>query len=341
MSPAPNLCSIAECPVAITGKCHLGHDPVESCPNYGHAEGTAGDVGVAAETGDDGLKPIEICSGDVMHLEDLESFVRAKLVRTVALIGEQRAGKTTLLASMYAMYCKGRFAGLEFAGSRTLVGFAKRHHLALLNSGRTDPATPRTSRSDPVAFFHLALARRPGDVVDLIVSDRSGEAYGAARIDTDLIQRLPELQQAERVCFLLDGAKLASQEQRPAYARQFKQMIHAFHDNGALAHAKAVEVLATKFDLTKTRGNPGDHIKFLDSYESQISAEFREHGLGIACYRVCALPKTDETVGFVGLDDMIKRWTAPVPLPAVAPAPIGDAPRQIDRLLARTTGALA
>jgi hypothetical protein len=192
-----------------------------------------------------------------------------------------------------------------------------------------------------VAFFHLALARGRRDVVDLIVSDRSGEAYGAARIDTDLIQKLPELQQADRACFLLDGAKLASKEQRPAYARQFKQMIHALHDNGALANAKAVEVLATKFDLTKTRGNTEDQIKFLDAYERQISAEFKEHGLDIACYRVCALPKSDASVGFVGLDDMIERWTAVLPMPSLAPAPIGAAPRQIDRLLAKATGGLA
>jgi hypothetical protein len=338
MNSTQKLCPIAECPVATTGKCHLGNDPVERCPNYGHAETAADAVDVAVGPDAEKPEPVEICSGDVMHLEDLASFVRAKTVRTVALIGEHRAGKTTLLASIYAMYCKGPFAGLSFVGSRTLVGFAKRHHLALLNSGRTDPTTPRTSRDDPVTFFHLALARERRDVVDLIFSDRSGEAYGAARIDTDLIQKLPELQQADRACFLLDGAKLVSKEQRPAYARQFKQMIHALHDNGALANTKAVEVLATKFDLTKTRGNTADQIKFLDAYERQISAEFQEHGLDISCYRVCALPKTDKTVSFVGLDDMIKRWTAPAPMPAIAPAPIGDAPRQIDRLLAKVAG---
>ena len=88
-----------------------------------------------------------------MHLQDLVDFVRTTVVRTVALIGEARAGKTTLLASIYAMYCKGPFAGKEFVSSTTLVGFAKRHHLALLNSGRAHPTTPHTSRDEPVAFF--------------------------------------------------------------------------------------------------------------------------------------------------------------------------------------------
>lgn len=338
MNTTSNLCSVAECPVATTGKCQLGHDPVESCPNFGHSEAVVDDADAAVTPSKDASKPIEICSGDAMSLEDLAAFTRARSVRTVALIGEHRAGKTTLLSSVYAMYCKGAFAGMQFAGSRTLVGFAKRHHLALLNSGRTVPTTPRTSRDDPVAFFHLALASRRGNIVDLIISDRSGEAYGAARLDTDLIEKLPELKQADRACFLLDGAKLFSNEKRPAYTRQFKQMIHAMQDNGALAHAKHVEVLTTKFDLTRTRGNAGDQIKILDSYEHQIVAEFAEHGLEIECHRVCALPKTDETIGFLGLDDMIKRWTAAEPLPSVAPARIPDAARQIDRLLARTIG---
>jgi len=338
MNTTSTLCSVAECQVAASGKCQLGHDPVESCPNFGQMEAVVDDADAAVTPPKDAAKPIEICSGDVMSLEDLAAFMRARPVRTVALIGEHRAGKTTLLASVYAMYCKGAFAGMEFAGSRTLVGFAKRHHLALLNSGRADPTTPRTSRDDPVAFFHLALASRRGSIVDLIISDRSGEAYGAARLDTELIEELPELKQADRACFLLDGAKLASNEQRPAYTRQFKQMIHAMHDNGALANVKHVEVLSTKFDLTSRRGRVGDRLEILDSYERQIVAEFKEHGLEIKCHRVCALPKTDETVGFHGLDDMIRRWTAVEPFPSVAPVPIPDAARQIDRLLARTIG---
>ena len=177
------------------------------------------------------------------------------------------------------------------------------------------------------------------------LSKRSSSSRGLAGVRSlnsscrsRLIEKLPELQQADRVCFLLDGAKLASKERRPAYARQFKQMIHALHDNGALAYAKHVEVLATKFDLTRTRGNTEDHIKFLGSYERQIIAEFKEHGLEITCHRVCALPKTDDTIGFLGLEDMVKRWTAAEPLPSVAPVPIRDAARQIDRLLARITG---
>lgn len=340
MSSPQKLCRLAECQVESTGKCHLGNDPVERCPNYARGEeAPIEDAVTAAAATTDKATPIEICSGDVMHLDALADLVRHTPVRSVALVGEQRAGKTTLLASIYAMYCKGPFAGMAFAGSRTLVGFAKRHHLALLSSGRVDPTTPRTSRDEPVAFFHLALSKDNAAPVHLVISDRSGEAYSDARIDTGLIRNLPELYQAEQVCFLLDGAKLASKEQRPAYTRQFKQLIHALRDNGALANAAVVEVLATKFDLT-TRGDANEQLKFLEDYEHSLSAEFKAHGLDIKCHRVCALPKADQHVGFVGLEDAVKRWTDAPPLPNLSPMPIANAPRQIDRLLAKVTRGL-
>jgi double-GTPase-like protein len=271
-----------------------------------------------------------------MHLEDVAVFARQRPIRTVALVGEHKAGKTTLLASIYEMYCKGPFAGMNFAGSRTLVGFAKRHHLALLNSQRTSPTVPRTSRNDPPAFFHMALAAKPGVNVDLVISDRSGEAYSFARTATKLIPSLSELALAERICFILDGARITSIEQRTSYTRKFKQMIHALNDNNAMAHRPAVEVLSTKFDITKTQTDAEDQLKYLTDYEQQIVEEFAHGDLEVECFRVCALPKRDHTVGIIGLDETVRRWTAPLPLPSIQPDGLANAPRQIDRLLAKT-----
>jgi hypothetical protein len=336
MNSVASLCSVRDCPVQSTGKCKLGNDPVESCPNYAQDESGVAALDEELEVSPEKSAPVRIVSGDVIHLDDVAVFARQRQIRTVALVGEHKAGKTTLLASIYEMYCKGPFAGATFAGSRTLVGFAKRHHLALLNSQRTSPTVPRTSRNDPPAFFHLALAVKPGVIVDLVLSDRSGEAYSFARTATELIPSLSELALAERICFILDGARIASIEQRTSYARKFKQMIHALDDNGALAHRPAVEVLSTKFDITKTRIDAEDQLKYLTDYEHQIVEEFARRDLEVECYRVCALPKRDHTVGFVGLDEAVRRWTVPLPLPGVLPDTLSNTPRQIDRLLAKT-----
>jgi hypothetical protein len=231
------------------------------------------------------------------------------------------------------MYCKGLYAGLTFAGSRTLVGFAKRHHLALLSSGRAIPATPRTSRDDPPAYFHLDLAYPNGDHVNLVISDRSGELYEAARLDTSLIGDHSELHVADRICFLLDGDKLSNVEKRTAYGRQFKQLIHALKDNGALSNAKTIEVLSTKFDVTSTV-HGGESVAYLEWFERNLVSEFEAAGLSICCYRVCARPISNKEIGFVGLEALVARWCSIPNKVDVIPL-VDEMHRQIDTLLDR------
>ena len=163
MNAAPVLCERPGCKVAETGACDLKHDPVELCPHFGKSAQT---IQVASDAPPPKpqrtIPAIGIASGETMEMEDLEVFSRGHRIRTVSVIGEPRSGKTTLIAAIYASLCKGPIGDRDFVGSRTLVGFARRHHLALLNSERKSPKTPRTSRNDPTAFFHLALRPKTG-----------------------------------------------------------------------------------------------------------------------------------------------------------------------------------
>lgn len=246
------------------------------------------------------------------------------------MVGEEKVGKTTLLTSIFEACCKGPFAGLTFAGRETMLAFAKLHSFTLLSSGRSSPTVPKTSRRDGLKFFHLTLARAGGETVDLAIADRSGETYADARTSTDLIPTLTEFAMADRVCFLLDGARLSSKDERTAYTRNFRQMINALNDSGALARALEIEILSTKLDVSR-QGDAAD-VGFSEEYRARIS-DFPAKGLRMSSYEICALPKADRTVGVVGLDDLVARWTTPKPLPDVAPRPIADVPRQMDRLL--------
>jgi hypothetical protein len=110
------------------------------------------------------------------------------------------------------------------------------------------------------------------------------------------------------------------------------------HDNGALEGVTVVEVLITKFDDINRRADATQLLEYLDQYERSLVAEFAERGLMIECFRICALPKKDVNLGFVGLEEAVRRWTAPVAQQDVGPVPIADAQRQIDRLYAKSTG---
>ncbi len=270
MNAAAPICSNNECNVQIDGKCALGRDPVESCENYAAEVETTEEPAETEEPRT--IPPVQIWASNKMLLADYSALLRRRRLRTVALVGEEMVGKTTLLCSIYAMFCKGPFAGLTFAGSETLLGFAKLQAFAMLNSGRSSPTVPRTSRRDPLAFFHLALARSRRDVVDLVIADRSGETYAVARTSTDLIETLDEFRLADRVCFLLDGGRLASKDDRSAYARNFRQMINALNDNGALARAKGFEILSTKLDIT--RSSDAVDIGYLNDFQARVVSDF-------------------------------------------------------------------
>ena len=337
MSAAAAPCRISDCPVGATGKCKRQFDPVDSCPDFGQADAQA----PLPEPEEPIVEQPEselhrFPSSDVMYVSDLTGLLRAERPRIVALVGEQQAGKTTLLASLYQHYCRGPFAGHRFAGSRTLTAFAKRHHLSLLSSNRTVPTTPRTSRDDPVSFFHLMLKPVGVDALQhLVISDRSGEAFDAARIDTSLVSELHEVRQASRVCFLLDGARLLVDDQRASYTRRFKQMIRALNDNGALRHGTPVEVLTTKVDKLMGSAEPEKVMSMLADYEHGLLRDFGASGVEVSCHRICALPRSDYSTGYIGLEDTLRRWLAPRIVPDVTPRPVPDAVRQIDRVSAR------
>lgn len=338
MSETASVCRIPDCPVRATGKCKNRFDPVDGCPDFGPRDDASVEVAPVPESPEAPLQSelVQVPSGDVMHLPDVAALMRSEHPRIVALVGEQQAGKTTLLASIYQQFCKGPFAGHYFAGSRTLTAFARRHHMSLLNSGRTVPTTPRTSRDDPVGFLHLTLRpTRGGALQHVLLSDRSGEAFEAARTDTTLVDELLEVRQASRVCFLLDGARFLSDDQRAGYMRRFKQMIRALHDNGALRASVPIEILTTKIDKIGNAPESERVLAILTDYETTLLRDFSTMGIDIAGFRICALPRADYSLGYPGLEDALGRWIAPRPPSDVRLMAAPDAVRQLDRLSAR------
>ena len=310
MSEAAPACRNPDCQVATTGRCALNHELLDSCEEYGAAEADL-DFGNDDEPDDpvETALPTRLRSSDLLKPEQLWALQKQVPTKTVALIGDFRAGKTTLISALYASFRKGPLAGYSFRSSRTLTAFARRHHDALLQSQRNSPVTLRTSRQEGLGFFHLCLRDPANEHHNLLIADRSGETYAEARSDTSLISQLIELECADRVCFLLDSARLADVEQRHTYKRAFKQQIHAFLDNGALSPRTTLEMVTTKLDKLKPQIEGRALIEELAEFEAATLAEFSH--VSLTARRVCALPRADYAVGVVGLDKMVHDWLAP------------------------------
>ncbi|WP_292647118.1 hypothetical protein [Mesorhizobium sp.] len=257
-------------------------------------------------------------------------FRNRNRVQTVVLIGEQKTGKTTLLAALYGLFCKGPVGGLEFVGSQTLCSFAERNHLAMMRPDRTAPTTPRTSIADAVGYFHLKV--RNGETVsDVIISDRSGETFEAARVDTSLMDRLTELALADRVCFLLDAARLTNIATRHGYRRIFKQTIRALVDNDVIPKTAVIEVLVTKIDRVSREREGRDLSAEMAEYEAELIREFGDSGYTFNVHRICALPRAAVKIGFLGMEELVGRWASTPADADIAPRPVYDALRYIDR----------
>jgi hypothetical protein len=115
--------------------------------------------------------------GEALTPEEVDQLLRWRGATFVTVVGDSHSGKTTLICALYDRFLRGPFAGLTFVASRTLVALERRSHYARVDSGRATPETMRTTISDGLRYFHLAV--RPATQVgrDLLCC-RAGEFIG-------------------------------------------------------------------------------------------------------------------------------------------------------------------
>lgn len=330
-------CRRSDCEVAQTGVCALGNDPIDSCDEY-EAEEAALDTGEDEDDLEAEERLVEpkrfLHRSDMLSRSELWSMQQAEPTTVVSLVGDVKAGKTTLIAALYASFCRGPFAGYSFRSSRTLTAFARRLHKALVRSDLALPETSRTSRQDGVGFLHLTLAA-PSGLRHLLIADRSGEDFQAARSDTKLVAELWELPMADRICFILDAGKLANQDTRVGYKRRFKQQIWALLNNGAVSEKAVLEIVTTKLDKLAPKPSPEPVLDELVEFEHEVVEEFAAVGLTIGVRRICAMPRSNFEVGRIGLQELFQGWLNPRPPKDVTPEPAVSPARWVDRMLSR------
>jgi hypothetical protein len=328
-------CRKSDCEVARTGVCALGNDPIDSCDQYG-AEEAALDAGEYEDDPEAGERPVEpkrlLHRSDMLSRGEVWSMQQVEPITVVSLVGDVGAGKTTLIAAIYDSFCKGPFAGCSFRSSRTLTAFARRLHKALVRSDLALPETDRTSRHDGVGFLHLTVIGPSGQQC-LLIADRSGEDFQAARRDTSLIAELWEIPMANRICFILDAGKIANVGTRTGYKRRFKQQIWALLNNGAISENAVLEIVTTKLDKLAPKPSPEPVLDLLVEFENEVVEEFSAVGQKIVVRRVCAMPRSNFDVGRIGLQELFQGWLNPRPLKDLMPEPAVSPARWVDRML--------
>ncbi len=336
-------CQKTDCQVAKTGSCAEGHAPLESCPYYvdlpqGQSDVYDGELDLAAEGATPDVERVNLPSGDALTPDEVDQFLRWRDATFVTVIGDSNSGKTTLICALYERFLKGPFAGLGFAGSRTLVALERRSHHSRVDSGRVTPETAHTSLLEGLRYFHFAVAPngQPGKRRDLLLSDRSGEVYRRARNNSTVVGTLPEIPQANRIVLLLDGRRVADPIERNGAIQSTRQTLRVFLDNDALGPASIVQVVTTKFDLIAASPDVQEIGDALAAFRERLLADFAPRLKSLSLHDIAARDPTTTFAPAHGLDTLLIDWASSrshyLP-PARPPLALNS---EFDRLLTRT-----
>lgn len=279
-------CEKEGCEVATSGECIEGVADVDQCPHI-LTNVTAIDAdrpAVSTKSSDPKnatSDKVTLPGTDEFTLATASEITLANVTRFVVIAGEADSGKTTLLASLSDRFQRGQFSGYRFAGSKTLLGFEQRCHLARLRSGGVTPDTDRTKPLEEHRVLHLTVRSidRDSFVQDLLFTDISGETFRLAKDYVEDAQKLDFLHRADRFVLLVDGELLASPTRREEAYQGSVLILRRCIETGVLDKQSFVDVVFTKIDLIEAADEAYGTSDFLLRIEDRFKQRY-EPSLG-------------------------------------------------------------
>jgi double-GTPase-like protein len=305
----PRICRLAACPLGRTGTCLEAFEDISMCPNV-EPENVETDGNAGAIQRPVGV-PLPLATA--MAPARTYEITRGAFARVIVFAGEQRSGKTTLLASLYEAFQWGQFGALAFAGSRTLHGFERRCHLSRVASELERPDTDRTKPGEGFQFLHLRVWKVDANkTMDLLLGDMSGELYKGMRDSSDECLKYPFIARAHEFVVLLNGRKVAAGEHAEAFAHA-SSLVRALLDADLLGPRSHVTLLTTMWDLLDAPGKE-EARRRVEELEAHFRTTLGPRVATLACARCAARPEKGDPVG---IDSLLLGWISrPEPPPS-------------------------
>lgn len=256
---------------------------------------------------------VDLFTGNEMSAAETEDITLRWPTQLIVLAGAEHSGKTTMLTSIYEHLGRGSFAGFDFAGSRSLIGFEKICHANRVASGGTRPTTERTIPSEEAGYYHLALRETVGKRRrrQVLLSALSGEPYGWARDSREDCEKLTFLRRANAIIVLVDGEKLAALETRVNAHADAASLLDVLLDAQMVPPGCQVEFVFSKLDRIRAAGESA--LAFLKQTQEKLETKFRARVPQLVFREVAARPgpSNDEEELANGLASAFATWAAP------------------------------
>ncbi len=308
-------CANPVCKVRQDGKCVEGLE-TDKCPHFGKPLAAPASPG-AAEKDRHG---IVLPSGDLLDQEEVSQVLRRGISRVIAVVAPKEAGKTTLIGSVFELFLRGPIGPFQFCGSRTMYAFERACHPSRGVSRNARPKTERTLLTT-VKFYHAALSRPGGPVLDLVIADRNGEDYSTAVDDVSAVEEFVEIRRADTITFLIDGRQLADPVTRNTVGFEMLAIVQALADGGAIEGRPRVALVLTKLDDIERSDNSerakGDFVKIGAKFREMHADAFGE----IRSFEVAACPSDMSLPLGYGMADLLAYWEEKAPHAVSQPAP--------------------
>ncbi|MDZ4786371.1 MAG: hypothetical protein SGJ02_09885 [bacterium] len=226
--------------------------------------------------------------------------------KLIAIVGESKSGKTTLLAEYYINLQKQPIKEYYFAGSKTQTGFEERCFYATVGSKAKKPDTGRT-QSREFSFLHLALKHK--DELDkepthFLISDIWGERFREAKGSTALMQELTILKSADFVLFIIDGEKIATKATRALTIEEAKTFIQKALDENIFDSNTNLKVAVSKWDFLYSDSS----FDFADKIERVFKGRFESRLGKIEFTKLAARSENASLEAGYGLYELLKSW---------------------------------
>jgi len=253
---------------------------------------------------------IDLWGGYDITLAEVPEISVAEPTRAIWIIGLRDSGKTTLIASIYEQFQLGPFGGMEFAGSRTLLGLERLCHQARPESDLLEPDTERTSASAGIRFMHIRVRDREhrSGILSLLLSDVSGELFRRIRDSAEEAEVFRGIRAPSHVAALVDGAKIIDPVTRHAAFNDAVTVLERFLEQNLIPTHTPIDVLITKDDLIRSSAQAVALGEFLEQKREYLNTVFTG-GRRVVLHRVAARPKSGGYRAAEGIVDRFRAWT--------------------------------
>lgn len=201
--------------------------------------------------------------GDAMNDDNVNNLVGDIVPSVIVLIGFPEYGKSTFVSSLYHLFMKkGKIGKYEFVDSETLAGFERRSHVRNLEI----MSEKRLDRTPLYADYLLSMLFRDsdtGNLIKLILSDRSGEVYRKYGVKEEIYSKDKLLPNATHLVFMIDAEKLINDDLNVDMNDDLEFLVCRMNGSSIFNGNKTIDLIYNKMDKIK------DNPQKMDSFKSQ------------------------------------------------------------------------